>query len=157
MQEIISLWSLWDRYKEDAADTASTAFTAGSNEGGASTSSSTKSHRVGKSTPRPAISSSSVVIPSVIGGTSQDNEGDDDDDVTGQGPGREVGGGGGSDGVGEDMVFVTPAMLSNLLVKMREGCMASILQAGGQSVDAPGTSNIGKAVNKVLERTQTGG
>ena len=135
MQEIISLWSLWDRYKEDAADTASSAFTAGTNEGGASTSRYTKSHRVGKakSMTLPAIpassstSSSSLIIPSVIGGA------------------------------GEDTVVVTPAMLSNLLVKMREGCMASIVQAGGQTVDASGTINIGKAVNKVLERTQTVG
>ena len=103
------------------------------------------------------------MIPSVMGGTSQDDE--CDDDVTAQGQGREVGGGagggagggGGDEGAGEDAVVVTPAMLSNLLVKMREGCMASIVQAGGQSVDASGAINIGKAVNKVLERTQTVG
>ena len=101
------------------------------------------------------------MIPSVMGGTSQDDE--CDDDVTAQGQGREVGGGagggggGGDESAGEDAVVVTPAMLSNLLVKMREGCMASIVQAGGQSVDASGAINIGKAVNKVLERTQTVG
>ena len=107
------------------------------------------------------------MIPSVMGGISQDDE--CDDDVTAQGQGREVGGGagggagggggggGGDEGAGEDAVVVTPAMLSNLLVKMREGCMASIVQAGGQSVDASGAINIGKAVNKVLERTQTVG
>ena len=101
-----------------------------------------------------SASSSSLITPSVIG-TSQDD--DCDDGVAGQGEGREVGGGREDEGAGEDTVVVTPAMLSNLLVKMREGCMASIVQAGGQSVDASGAINIGKAVNKVLERTQTVG
>ena len=145
MQETISFWSLRDKYKEAAADTAFSAFTAGSDESGASTSSSTKSHRVGKSMTLPAISgsssaSSSLITPSVIG-TSQDE--DCDDDITGQGQGRgqgrEVGG---DEGAGEDTVVVTSATLSNVLVKMREGCMTSIVQAGGQTVNASGTINI---------------
>lgn len=149
MQEIISLWSLWDRYKEDAADTASSAFA----EGGSSASGPTKSHRVGRATGLAVASSAAAaLIPSVMA-TSHDDDGDDDD-ITGHG--QEVGGG--EEGAGGDTVVVTPAMLSNLLVKMREACMASIVgQVGGQNVDGVGINNMGKAANKVLERTQAAG
>ena len=100
-----------------------------------------------------SASSSPFIIPS-LNGTSQDDN--CDDNITGQGQGQEVRGGE-NQGAGEDTVVATPAMLSSLAVRMREGCLASIVPAGGQTVDASGTIDIGKAVNKVLERTQTVG
>ncbi|KAF8335604.1 cyclin-like protein [Amanita rubescens] len=48
---------------------------------------------------------------------------------------------GGEEGAGQDTI-VTPAMLSSLLVKMREACVASLVQAGVLSVDGSGTINL---------------
>jgi hypothetical protein len=81
-----------------------------------------------------ASSASSITMPSSSIGPSQD---DGYDDVEGQG--QE--GGGGEEGVGQDTI-VTPAMLSSLLVKMREACLASLVQAGVLSVDGSGTINL---------------
>ncbi|KAF8627315.1 hypothetical protein AX15_004435 [Amanita polypyramis BW_CC] len=53
----------------------------------------------------------------------------------------------GENRMGEE-AFVTPAMLSNLLVKMRDARMTTLVQTG---------MNIGKATNKVLERAQAAG
>lgn len=71
-------------------------------------------------------------MPSSIGPSQDDGY----DDVEGQG--QE---GGGEEAAGQDTI-VTPAMLSSLLVKMREACVASLVQAGGLSVDGSGTINI---------------
>ncbi len=70
-------------------------------------------------------------MPSSIGPSQDDGY----DEVEGQG--QE----GGEEGAGQDTI-VTPAMLSSLLVKMREACVASLVQAGVLSVDGSGTINI---------------
>ncbi|KAK2460057.1 hypothetical protein APHAL10511_007934 [Amanita phalloides] len=139
MQEIISLWSLWDRYKEDAADA--------SNGGGTLKS---QSHPLAKTGVLLPLSPAdrAIIVPSEphhhAGGTKAEDE-----------------------TAVAVVVVVTPAMLSTLLVRMREANMAALVQTGtgtgtgtglvDPSGSGSGTVVVGKATNKVLERAQAAG
>jgi cyclin-C len=123
-QEIISLYTLWDRYKEDDAPRSSREQGQSPLTGSAS-----------ESTSPAKRSTAGSRSASVNGGTS--NAGTPMDVVEDSAdPGWSEGS------------YVTPAMLSVLLQRMREARLADISHStNGRSV----------AINKMLERTQAAG
>lgn len=120
-QEIISLYALWDRYKEDGnTDSARGSFTAQIG--------SPHTLGVGPKRPHSGTSRSGSLISVSNGGT------------PGEGP-RDV-------EVPDGGNLMTPAFLTQLLVRMRENRLADVAHpASGRPV----------AVNKMLERTQAAG
>ncbi|KIL59534.1 hypothetical protein M378DRAFT_131439 [Amanita muscaria Koide BX008] len=170
IQEIVSLWTLWDRYKEDATDTSSAASSAspGGSAGKMSSMSPTKPHqqqlqRLARgSTATLSTLSTSTPTPTAGGGDDPACTTDNNDSSSSHSPLVE-----------EPAILFTPSILSNVLVKMREGRLA-IQQAtssnsgssssnnntdGGSNNPGSGstTPGMGKAANKMLERAQAAG
>lgn len=120
-QEIISLYALWDRYKEDGnTDSARGSFTA---QAGSPRTPGIGPKQTFSGTSRSGSLNSFSNGPTPAEGQ-EDIEGSDGDNV------------------------VTPAFLTQLLVRMRENRLADVAHpASGRPV----------AVNKMLERTQAAG
>ncbi|KAH9927865.1 cyclin-like protein [Amylocystis lapponica] len=130
-QQIIALYTLWDRYKEDpSTDSARSAFSHAHASSSSSLAGATGGSGSGIGTKRPASTRRSGSVAS--GGTTS----------TGATPS------GSSPMPSEQQLVVTPAFLTQLLLRMREARMVDLAHpATGRPV----------AVNKMLERTQAAG